>query len=364
MADAQTIIVDARTCFDGAPLALEEISGEIQLRRMLKIIRKAGRLREAIVVMPASLGEAQRSELERICADFGGCTTACDAPAEGAVRLDVAGVYVPHVLARLLRARSEDFAEAFIMTIASRGDLEKATDFYDRDRDLAVSRHTNMPLARALALKLKGTSVTPNQVTLASGVVGFLAAVLASRGNYACDVLAALALQAALTLDLSDGYLARLKNCSNPFGAWFDTILDQMLNVAMPLAIALGMVRSTGNQLWYLVGAIWLVSFHAIGYNFWITKCVGVADAPGEPAGKRPRRKGVVGALIAMARFAVNSTGGLDSKYYIMTFGLLLHVKGAMAVFMAVSNLLVLGRIITKRYDVFRRTAGAANPAS
>ena len=70
-----------------------------------------------------------------------------------------------------------------------------------------------MPIARRIALFLKNyTNITPNQVTVFTFFIGVIGALLICKGSYYTDLIAIIFLQLALTFDLSDGYLARIKN--------------------------------------------------------------------------------------------------------------------------------------------------------
>jgi phosphatidylglycerophosphate synthase len=125
-----------------------------------------------------------------------------------------------------------------------------------------VSRYFNRRASRPLAQLLSRTRVTPNQVTAASFAVALGAAIAFAAGEL---VVGGLLAQASSVLDGVDGDLARLKNRTTAFGAFFDAVLDRYADTA----ILLGMMLYMGEpytRAW-LVGLAALVGSLMVSYT-------------------------------------------------------------------------------------------------
>jgi phosphatidylglycerophosphate synthase len=111
------------------------------------------------------------------------------------------------------------------------------------------------PPAAVLVWLLKGTSITPNQVSfLAIAVAAGACAVLLLWRDWYGLIAAGLGLQLAYVIDCVDGQLARIKNMASPVGALLDFMLDE---VKAFLVIGSATVRlwwQTGDVKWLLFG--------------------------------------------------------------------------------------------------------------
>lgn len=103
-----------------------------------------------------------------------------------------------------------------------------------------INRLYRHRVAKRLAHGVRNTSLTPNQITFAHGVMGVAAAVLLFQGRYAWAVLF---LELRAILDCMDGILARMKNQSTAFGRTLDTIADGISFNALMIAGALRMIN-------------------------------------------------------------------------------------------------------------------------
>ena len=94
-------------------------------------------------------------------------------------------------------------------------------------------------LAKKIALSIRHTPITANQITFAHTCVGVSAASLVFFKHY---LLAVVLLELRTILDCMDGILARLKNQSTAFGRTLDTIGDGITFNALMIAGALRMI--------------------------------------------------------------------------------------------------------------------------
>ncbi|HEY9286448.1 MAG TPA: CDP-alcohol phosphatidyltransferase family protein [Candidatus Dormibacteraeota bacterium] len=111
----------------------------------------------------------------------------------------------------------------------------------ERSQAMFWSRHVNRPLGAIIALTLLDTRVSPNTVTIAGAIVQLLGAALVLASPLPVPVPLAVTVflvwQLALTLDNTDGLLARARGAASPFGAWLDQIIDFVNHSAVVAAL-------------------------------------------------------------------------------------------------------------------------------
>jgi hypothetical protein len=167
----------------------------------------------------------------------------------------------PGALVRELKARQDDPIIVGADVVRVQGNrLDRGTRVVDRaSRRVAedavfedlmrgdlglVSRVLNTKisfrLTRYLLVKLP---FTPNMITLLAGFVGLMGAFFISTGTYENVLLGFLLAQAQSILDGCDGELARLRFQQTVLGEWLDTIVDDLLNLAIVLAVGVALWR-------------------------------------------------------------------------------------------------------------------------
>jgi CDP-L-myo-inositol myo-inositolphosphotransferase len=152
-----------------------------------------------------------------------------------------------------LRMRFRPMENSFALKIEESEDLKRAEDgqvrSLRRNYDGIVSRWLNRPvslfLSRHLFLRLP---LTPNHITLFSGIVGWvgIGLVLLWPG-YWWVLLGAALFHLSSVLDGCDGEIARLRYQFSRFGEWFDNLLDEFNNTAFIASIGLGAYRAGGS---------------------------------------------------------------------------------------------------------------------
>jgi phosphatidylglycerophosphate synthase len=106
-----------------------------------------------------------------------------------------------------------------------------------------VDRVFNRPVGRPLARWLSRTWVTPNQISVASILLGVIAGGLFGVGHFEWGIAAALLFQLSAVLDCVDGDVARIVFKESPLGKWLDLIGDQVVHVSVFAGIAVGLAR-------------------------------------------------------------------------------------------------------------------------
>jgi phosphatidylglycerophosphate synthase len=113
--------------------------------------------------------------------------------------------------------------------------------------DEPVNTYLMRPLAGLLVRVLYSTPVTPNMVTLAAALFGFVAAGLYASGDPVLTGVAGLTLTGKDVLDSADGQLARAKAQFSRAGRFLDSIGDIAVNFSVFAGIAwAGLGRGEG----------------------------------------------------------------------------------------------------------------------
>ena len=108
-----------------------------------------------------------------------------------------------------------------------------------------VDRYLNRRLSSHLTRWFLKTSVTPNQITLTSFLVGLISGLFFWKGGYTNGVIGALVFQVSAVLDCCDGEVARLKAMQSRIGQWLDVVCDNIVHVVLFLAMAWAIYRVT-----------------------------------------------------------------------------------------------------------------------
>ncbi len=111
--------------------------------------------------------------------------------------------------------------------------------------DELINTYVLRPLAGLLVWLLYRTRVTPNHVTGAAIVFGFIAAALYGESEPGLTLLAGLCLTAKDLLDSADGQLARAKTMYSRAGRFLDSIGDFAVNLAVFAAIGTALVTAS-----------------------------------------------------------------------------------------------------------------------
>src|SRR2546428_4074541 len=127
-----------------------------------------------------------------------------------------------------------------------------------REGDSALVRILDRRLSRALTKRLMRTSVTPNQITLGSAVVGIIGAFFLAQPSQVWQVLGSLLFLLSAIMDGCDGEIARLTFQESAFGAKLDLIMDNVVHLVLFPSIALGLYRRQYDTLYFVLGGLTL----------------------------------------------------------------------------------------------------------
>ncbi|MGA3244135.1 MAG: CDP-alcohol phosphatidyltransferase family protein [Bacteroidota bacterium] len=134
--------------------------------------------------------------------------------------------------------------------------------------DELINTYLLRPIAGFIVWILYPTSITPNQVTIASTIAGLIAAGLYLHNEASSTAIAGLLVTVKDIFDSADGQLARAKQQYSRIGRFLDSIGDFVVNVAVFGAIGWVLFSTTGSAwmivlaLLGLVGIMLRVSYH------------------------------------------------------------------------------------------------------
>jgi phosphatidylglycerophosphate synthase len=110
------------------------------------------------------------------------------------------------------------------------------------------------PPAAVLVYALRGTPITPNQVTFLSAAIAAVAcAMFVLLPGYAWAVAAAAVFELSFVLDCVDGQLARVRKMASPLGHLLDFLMDELKAMLLFGAVAVRLWRELGDDRILLV---------------------------------------------------------------------------------------------------------------
>lgn len=108
-----------------------------------------------------------------------------------------------------------------------------------KHQDNGITRYLYRPVSIAVTRLLVRTPITPNQVSAVTAILVALGCWLTARGPMGSAIAGTAVMLLAAYVDCCDGEIARLKLLSSRFGAWLDTVVDELSQVAYVIALGL-----------------------------------------------------------------------------------------------------------------------------
>ena len=115
-------------------------------------------------------------------------------------------------------------------------------------------------LSKFLLKWLVNTRLSPNQISVI-GLSSFLAsAFLFSFGSYAYNIIGGICILIGISLDISDGLVARLTFRTSKYGEWLEHIFDKTAINFIIFGGTIGLYVQTGNILSWILGIFLIIS--------------------------------------------------------------------------------------------------------
>jgi len=119
-----------------------------------------------------------------------------------------------------------------------------------------IDRVFNRHISGWCTRRIINLPITPNGVTWFHFSLGMLGAWLFWQGQTWQVVLGAVLFQLSVALDCSDGEVARLKFQFSKFGSWLDVVTDNIVTIAVFVAVARSVYVRYGTSLGLTLGAL------------------------------------------------------------------------------------------------------------
>lgn len=183
--------------------------------------------------------------------------------------------------------------------------LKHDTAFSFVHRYLPVDRFIVRPPAALLVRAVLGTSVTPNQLTVCSFVLGLAGGFAYLGGTRFYFALAGTLVMLSTIFDCADGMLARTKNMVSRFGAYLDLFLDRIADFAVLVGMSVGYSLYV-QDFRYLVFGLLTVGLYLLQVNlFYVVNTYKGRETGGGASEAK--------CLVAFLIFALSILGRLDA---------------------------------------------------
>jgi phosphatidylglycerophosphate synthase len=141
-----------------------------------------------------------------------------------------------------------------------------------KDSDGFMSRYFARPISISLSRRLAPRGVTPNQMTIVSGLIGLAAAPFFLSAAPAMQVIGGLLFVAHSVLDGCDGELARLTFRESRLGGLLDFFSDNLVHVAIFTCMAVGWSLAEAEPWPLILGAAAVLgTAGSAGAVYWLT---------------------------------------------------------------------------------------------
>ena len=150
-----------------------------------------------------------------------------------------------------------------------------------KDSDGFMSRYFARPISISVSRRLAPHGVTPNQMTIVSGLIGVAAAPFFLSASPAIQVIGGLLFVTHSVLDGCDGELARLTFRESRLGGLLDFFSDNLVHVVVFACMAVGWSLTEGASWPLLLGASAVLgTAGSAGAVYWLTLRKKTAAGP------------------------------------------------------------------------------------
>lgn len=158
-----------------------------------------------------------------------------------------------------------------------------------KPQDNAITRYLYRPVSFPLTRLLVWTPITPNQISYVVAILVAIGCFVTAQASHAMALLGTVIILVASYVDCCDGEVARVKLLSSRFGAWIDTIVDELSSIGYTIALGYHCHLAFGPKYlgdlpfdpWFvgtiIATATMLLTIYCIYYN--IIVAVGSANS-------------------------------------------------------------------------------------
>jgi phosphatidylglycerophosphate synthase len=145
-----------------------------------------------------------------------------------------------------------------------------------KPQDNAVTRYLYRPVSFPLTRLLAWTPITPNQISYVVAALVVLGCWMTAHARSDLVIAGTAIVLAAAYVDCCDGEIARIKLMSSRFGAWIDTIIDELSSVGYMVALGWHCHLALGRDYLGDLGFdpwLWAIALGVVTYG-WTMYCV------------------------------------------------------------------------------------------
>jgi len=143
--------------------------------------------------------------------------------------------------------------------------MARALRLETTETDGMMARLFDRRLSWRISYRLARTAVTPNQITIANTFFGLIAAWMFAAPSYWWRLMGSMLFLLSVTIDGVDGEVARLKMVESAFGKQLDVFTDNVVNIAILIAVGIGCYRTSGSRAY-----VYLLPLFVGGFAFCI----------------------------------------------------------------------------------------------
>jgi len=139
--------------------------------------------------------------------------------------------------------------------------MARALRFETTGTDGMMARLFDRKLSWRISYRLARTAVTPNQITIANTFFGLVAAWMFASPSYWWRLMGSMLFLLSVTIDGVDGEVARLKMVESAFGKRLDVFTDNVVNIAILIAVGIGCYRTSGSTAYMYLLPLFIGGF-------------------------------------------------------------------------------------------------------
>ncbi len=165
-----------------------------------------------------------------------------------------------HRLRDTVRARSEHLPDDAVIRVEHESDLPLAErQLFQRlikPTESFLSRKFERRISLAITRRLLQTRITPNQISIASIMVGVLSSLLFLGDSRILHILGGSLLLLSSIVDGCDGEIARLRFQESKLGSWLDFLGDNVVHLSVFLCLGFGLTLRGEGNVYALLGCL------------------------------------------------------------------------------------------------------------
>jgi phosphatidylglycerophosphate synthase len=341
------ISINATVIIEGRPLALELANDHPWILHVLSLVSEGVDISEITVHCPSKHVDTIKTTLADQFADA--IVTDTTPPTNNTIALDE--VYPRRQLLSAIRNSTLKSLSNPLIQISSHADIQIAADFFHKDSKghrTPLLRYIYRPTSRRIARVCIRLGITPNPITTIALFVGLGGASSIATGEYMWGVVGAVLVNAFFLLDLVDGDVARLSVNRSAFGAWFDSIVDSVIDVSTIIGFGIGSAM-LGGPLWAIPAVIWLLS-HSILHTNELLERDGRLSPPAPANSSRSSSKFF--GYLRTVQWAISQP---EIMRVIFAIGLIVGIPHLTSAFYATFSTYLVFRMFANAYVQYRR---------